>query len=101
MTERIAIDDALPQARRIAAAIVAGEIAAYEGGMRVWKEVIDRLAQRCPDQLWPFKANASAIEDTRWNAGNGGHDNPALIAQCEQEIIAAARQLLTEETTDD
>lgn len=101
MTERIAIDNALCRARTIAASIVAGEISAYAGGMQLWKEVIDRLEQRCPDILWPFKANASAIEDTLWNAGNGGRENPELIARCEQEIIAAARQLLAEETTDD
>lgn len=60
--------------------------------MKIWKEVIDKLGSRCPDDLWPFKSNASAIEDIKWNAEQGGDSNESIIRQCEQEILVAARK---------
>lgn len=80
-------------ARTIAKRIVSGELSEYEGGMTIWKEVIDKFGSRCPDDLWPFKSNASAIEDIKWNAEQGGNGNESLILQCEQEILVAARKL--------
>ena len=86
-------DDAYSLARAIAEKIVSGEISEYAGGMRIWKDVIDKLGSRCPDDLWPFKSNSSAIEDIKWNAEQGGDRNEKLIRQCEHEIMAAAKQL--------
>ena len=91
--EKISINDAFSLARVIAESIVSGEISEYEGGMKIWKEVIDKLGSKCPDDLWPFKSNASAIEDIKWNAEQGGNKNEMLIRQCEQEIMDAANQL--------
>jgi hypothetical protein len=91
--DEISRDDAYSLARVIAEKIVSGEISEFAGGMRIWKEVIDRLRSACPDDLWPFKSNASAIEDIRWNAGQGGDPGEELIRQCENEIMAAAQRL--------
>lgn len=91
--EEISRDDAYSLARAIAKRIVFGEISEYVGGMKIWKEVIDKLNSKCPDDLWPFKSNSSAIEDIKWNAEQGGNRNGKLIRQCEQEIMAAAKQL--------
>lgn len=91
--EEISRDDAYSLAKALAARILSGELSAYEGGMKIWKEVVDKLGSKCPDDLWPFKSNSSAIEDIRWNAGQGGDGNEGLIRQCEQEILAAARNL--------
>jgi hypothetical protein len=85
--------DAYVLARSIAKRIVSGELSEYEGGMTIWKEVIDKMGPGCPDDLWPFKANASAIEDIKWNVEQGGNGNERLIRQCEQEIFEAARKL--------
>lgn len=90
--EEISRDDAYSLARAIAKRIVSGELSEYEGGMKIWKEVIDKLGSRCPDDLWPFKSNASAIEDIKWNAEQGGDSNESIIRQCEQEILVAARK---------
>ena len=91
--DEISRDDAYTLARTTAKRIVSGGLSEYEGGMKIWKEVIDRLGSRCPDDLWPFKSNASAIEDIKWNAEQGGTRNENLIRQCEQEILVAARKL--------
>lgn len=91
--EEINSDNAYSRARALAREIVSGEISEYAGGMRIWKEVIDKLGARCPDDLWPFKSNASAIEDIKWNAEQGGNKNEELIRQCEREIMVAARKL--------
>jgi hypothetical protein len=91
--EVISRDDAYSLARAIAEEIVSGKISEYAGGTRIWKEVIDKLGSRCPDDLWPFKSNASAIEDIKWNAEEGGSKNEALIRRCEQEIVDAAKKL--------
>lgn len=88
--DNIAPDDA---ARLIAQQILKGEIPAYDGAMRIWKEVLDRLESRIPDELWPFKSNASAIEDCLWDMQDSGADHSALIATCQEEIMAAARRL--------
>ena len=91
--EEISRYDAYTLARTTAQRIVSGELSEYEGGMKIWKEVIDKLSSKCPNDLWPFKSNASAIEDIKWNAEQGGDGNKNLICQCEQEILAAARKL--------
>lgn len=85
--------DAYVLARTIAKRIVSGELSEYEGGMTIWKDVIDKMGPGCPDDLWSFKSNASAIEDIKWNAEQGGNGNERLIRQCEQEIFGAARKL--------
>ena len=92
--EEINRDDAYTLARTTAQRIVSGELSEYEGGMKIWKEVIDKLGTKCPDDLWPFKSNASAIEDIKSNAEQGGDGNENLIRQCEQEILVAARKLV-------
>ena len=91
--EQISRDAAYSLARAIARGIVSGELSEYEGGMKIWKEVINKLGAKCPDGLWPFKSNASAIEDIKWNAEQGGDRNESLIRRCEQEILVAARKL--------
>lgn len=91
--EQINKGDAYSLARAIARKIVSGEISEYAGGLRIWKEVIDKLDSKSPDDLWSFKSNASAIEDIKWNADQGGNRNEKLIRQCEQEIMTAAQQL--------
>ena len=91
--EEFSRDDAYSLARATAKRIVSGELSEYEGGMKILKEVIDKLGAKCPDDLWPFKSNASAIEDIKWNAEQGGNRNESLIRQCEQEILEAARKL--------
>lgn len=91
--EALSRDDAYSLAIATAKRIVSGELSEYEGGIKIWKEVIDKLGSRCPDDLWPFKSNASAIEDIKWNTEQGGNRNESLICQCEQEILVAARKL--------
>ncbi len=91
--DRIDEGEARLRASVIAREIASGGIAEFAGAMRIWKEVIDRMGPKCPEDLWPFKSNASAIEDIRWNAGQGGSPNTELIRQCEREIMAAARKL--------
>jgi hypothetical protein len=86
-------DEAYAIATGIAKDIISGEISEYAGGLRICTEVIDRLGVKCPDDLWPFKSNTSAIEDIKWNAEQGGNKNEELIRQCEQEITVAAKYL--------
>ena len=92
--EKINRDDVYTLAKTTAQRIVSGELSEYEGGMKIWKEVIDKLGTKCPDDLWQFKSSASAIEDIKWNAEQGGDGNENLIRQCEQEILVAARKLI-------
>lgn len=93
MAKESVTPDAYSLASAIARRIVSGELSEYDGAMAIWKEVIDKLGSRCPDDLWPFKSNASAIEDIQWNARQGGGANERLLRQCEQEIRAAAKAL--------
>ena len=94
------IDAARQAASEIAAQIANGELDAYEGAMRIWKQVIDHLESPIPDDLWPFKSNASAIEDCLWDSQESGTNHDALIAQCKEEILRASRQLIATEKTD-
>lgn len=55
------LDAAYERARALARRIVAGAVSPYEGATTIWKEVVDRLGPPVPDDLWPFKSNASAI----------------------------------------
>ncbi len=89
----ISTHEAYERAREIAGAIVSGEVSAFAGAMTIWREVIDHLGPTCPDDLWPFKSNASAIEDAEWNAREGGARADQLILRCEHEIMEAARRL--------
>ena len=81
-------------AKNIAQKIISREINEYEGGIKIWKDVIERLEEGCPDNLWAFKSNASAIEDCKWNFEQGGANNDKLIKECEQEIMNAAKKLI-------
>lgn len=92
--ERLTIEEARELAKVIAQQIVTKEIVEYAGGMKIWKEIIDNLDVECPDDLWPFKSNTSAIEDCKWNAEEGGTNNAKLIHKCEQEIMDAAKKLI-------
>lgn len=83
------------EATIIAKQIVIGDIDAYDGAMKIWKEILNSVDERIPDDLWPFKSNASAIEDCLWNAQDSGSNHDELIAQCKKEILQAAKLLLT------
>lgn len=86
--------EALEKSRLIAKQIVSDEIDAFDGAMRIWKEVLNQLDSRIPDALWPFKSNASAIEDYLFNAQDSGSNHAIQIAQCKAQIIDAAKYLL-------
>jgi hypothetical protein len=81
-------------ARLIASRIGTGEIDPYDGAMRIWKDVLAKIDTRIPDDLWPLKSNASAIEDCLWNAAESGSDCGTVIAQCRAEIVQASRGLI-------
>lgn len=87
------IKEADSKAKLIAEQIFRGIIDPYDGAMKIWKQILDNLEEHIPDDLCPFKSNASAIEDCLWNAQNGGSNNDLLIIQCKNEIIEAAKQL--------
>lgn len=80
-------------ARVIAARIVRGEVDAYVGATQIWKHVLNGMNERIPDDLWPFKSNASAIEDCLVDTADGGRHHEALLAQCRADIVDAARML--------
>jgi hypothetical protein len=90
---KLTIEKARILAKDIAQKIVTHEISEYEGGTMIWKEIVDRL-DKCPDDLWIFKSRASAIEDCKWNAEQGGSNNDEFIWRSEQEIFNAARFLI-------
>ena len=82
------------EATIIAKQIVSGDIDAYDGAMKIWKEILNNIDEHIPDDLWPFKSNASAIEDCLWNAQDSGSNHDELFAQCKKEILQAAKLLL-------
>ena len=88
------VSEAINRARTIAKAILAGDLSAYEGGTKIWKNIVDHLEPPIPDALWVFKSNASAIEDCYTDTELWGSDHRELIECCEQEIIEAALQLV-------
>ncbi len=88
------LDQARQEAASIAKAILAGEIDEYNGAMKIWKEILDKLDGKTPDDLWIFKSNANAIEDYLCNAQNGGSNNDVRIAKEKLEIKLAAKTLL-------
>ena len=49
------------EATIIAKQIVSGDIDAYDGAQKIWKEILNNVDERIPDDLWPFKSNANAI----------------------------------------
>jgi hypothetical protein len=81
-------------ARLIASRIGTGDIDPYDGAMRIWKDVLDKIDTRIPDDLWPFKANASAIEDCLWSASEARSDYGTVMARCREEIVQAAKALV-------
>lgn len=91
------IPTARQKATDIAREIAAGQLDVYEGAMRIWKEVIDKLDESLfvPDDLWPFKSNASAIEDILWNSEQTSvAPDEKLISQCRKEIMQAVENLI-------
>ncbi len=86
--------EAIEKSRLIAKQIASEEIDAFDGAMRIWKEVLNHLDGRIPDALWPFKSNASAIEDYVFNAQDSGANHDAQIMQCKARIVEAAKSLL-------
>lgn len=88
------ITEAREAALPIARQIVSGEIDSYDGAMKIWKQVLDEMKAPIPDDLWPFKSNASAIEDCLWNARDSGANHDILMAQSREEIMQAARWLV-------
>jgi len=92
------IPKARSETKLIAEHIVTGAVAPYDGAMKIWKQILDNLEEHIPDDLWPFKSNASAIEDCLWNAQDGGSKNDLLIMQCHNEIIQAAKLLISKDS---
>jgi hypothetical protein len=85
--------EARSAARLVARRIVRGEVEAYAGATTIWKQILDALEGPIPDDLWPFKSAASAIEDCLWDAQDSGADHDLPIARCREEIVQAARRL--------
>ncbi|MGD9172062.1 MAG: hypothetical protein PVI97_18745 [Candidatus Thiodiazotropha sp.] len=88
---------AITLSKKIAAEILSGTKSPYEGAMYIWKNII-RNSNDIPDELWPFKSNASAIEDALSHVKSyvGGGDPSEyvdLIQACESEILDSAKQL--------
>lgn len=79
----------------IAESIVKGEITEYEGGRKIWKEVMDLMDDGMPDQYNIFKNSASAIDDYLEDTERNGTDHEAQIQECERAILQAARELLS------
>lgn len=88
------LSHARQQATLVATLIVSARIDAYDGAMKIWKEILDDLDERIPDDLWPFKSNASAIEDCLWDAQDSGANHDAAIVQYRTAIVEAANLLL-------
>lgn len=86
--------EAYPKAIEISKSIISGDLDPYEGAMKVWKEILDYLEERIPEDLWSFKSNASAIEDIIWNFENGGEENKKLIKSCKMEVVEASKYLI-------
>ena len=78
----------------IAARIVSGELDPYDGAMTIWKTILETLPDPIPDDLWPFKSCASAIEDYVWNFEQGGANADAEIIREKEEIVRAATALI-------
>ena len=92
--EKLTIEEARELAKSIALQISNQSLSEYAGARKIWTEIIDNIEGNCPDYLWAFKSNASAIEDIIWNADQGGAKNEPLIRECEQEIRKAAKELI-------
>jgi hypothetical protein len=86
--------EARAAARLIAHGISSGDVDPYEGARKIWKDTLERLHTGIPDDLWPFKSNASAIEDCLWDAGESGADHSVLMARCREAIVRAAQALV-------
>ncbi len=70
------------------ALIVNRSLSPFDGAMKIWKLLIDRLDD-CPEELWSFQSNASVIEDCRSNSGV-----LSAVTKANSEIVAAAKALL-------
>jgi len=69
---RFIVTEARRSSFAIAARIVSGESASCEDAMTIWKTILNTLPNPIPDDLWPFKSRARAIEDYVWNFEQGG-----------------------------
>ncbi len=87
------VTEAIHNSRLIAERIISGDMEPYDGAMMIWKQIVNNL-DRIPDELWPFKSCASAIEDYIWNAQDSGSIHDAEIANEKRKIIQAAIRLL-------
>jgi hypothetical protein len=81
-------------AKLIAMQIVSGDLEPYKGAMMIWKQILDQLDERIPDDLWPFQSSASAIEDYLWNAKECGSNHDLEVANAKNEIMQAATLLI-------
>lgn len=79
----------------IAESIVKGEITEYEGGRKIWKEVMDLVDNNTTDEYSIFKNQASTIDELMDDTERNGTDNEAQIHECEQTILQAARELVS------
>ena len=78
------------EASKVAEQIVSGTIDPYDGAMMIWKQILDNLNEKIPDDLWTFKSCASAIEDYLFNTKDSGANYDAQIAKEKVEIMQAA-----------
>lgn len=88
------IAEAREAARVIAKQIISGTVSPHDGAKMIWKDVLNNLEDKIPDDLWPFKSNASEIEDCILDARQFGASHDGAIAQCADKIVAAARRLV-------
>lgn len=83
------------ETQKISEKILSQDLSAYEGAMKIWKDILERLEQNIPDDLWSFKSNASAIQDCIADTEECGSNHTRTIQHCEKEIIDAARNIHT------
>lgn len=86
-------EEAIDRATAIAKRIASGALEPYEGATMIWKQILVHL-EHIPDELWPFKSCASAIEDCLWNAQESSSCHDVLIADQKREIMQAATTLV-------
>jgi hypothetical protein len=79
--------------RGMAKSIVNGEMSEYEGGLKIWKEVLE-VMEKIPDDLWVFKSEASLIEDCMADFEEHGSDHTDLINASKAKIMSAAKWIL-------
>jgi hypothetical protein len=77
----------------VAKSIVNGELSEYEGGLKIWKEVLD-VMEKIPDDLWVFKSEASLIEDCMADFEEHGSEHTDLINASKAKIMSSAQLIL-------